>query len=322
MALPILGGIISGLFGLGATAAQTSHESRIHSENLAMQRENLDWQRSQWAQAMAREDTAVQRRVADLKAAGLSPTLAAGSAAQSQSPISTQAPQRGVTNYARMLESLQVAQAYQAVAGQKADIARTNAETARIKELTANDIQERDLNYRDYLLRQEGVRLDQQRVNILAGQLHIDSQELMHDAERVAMERDRIDLEARRVFNDTERVQLDRHALELQRLMNEAQRGYINEQTFSEQLRHFGIHIDNETKLWDFRALVYDYTLLSNLGLPTRQSLPQLQQVNWARGEAATRAHQQALDRWSMLGTSNLGNANFHLMNSRRGATR
>lgn len=51
-----------------------------------------------------REDTAVQRRVADLKAAGLSPTLAAGSAASTSSPINIGAP-TPVADYMRIKEA-------------------------------------------------------------------------------------------------------------------------------------------------------------------------------------------------------------------------
>lgn len=124
---------------LGASALTTA-------ANYFSGKANLDWQKKAQRTTWQREDNAVQRRAADLEAAGLSKNLAAGSAAQASGPIRTEAPQ--INSDIPMLAMN--------LMRQKADISKTEAETQYIKQQgalalanTASQIQEN--KYRESL---------------------------------------------------------------------------------------------------------------------------------------------------------------------------
>lgn len=91
----MIGSFVDSATNLYNTYKSNKINSDIAEQNLAFQRENLQYQKDLQKQIFAREDNAVQRRVDDLVAAGLSPTLAAGSAANAGQAIETQAPQNG-----------------------------------------------------------------------------------------------------------------------------------------------------------------------------------------------------------------------------------
>lgn len=80
--LASLAGGALGLFGSAMTnATNSAATASTNRTNRDIASANLDYQREYNEQIFAREDNAVQRRAADLEAAGLSKTLAAGSPA-------------------------------------------------------------------------------------------------------------------------------------------------------------------------------------------------------------------------------------------------
>lgn len=126
------------------TAQNLNNQEYWNEKNFDMQRMAFDYQKGLNALQMEREDNAVLRRVQDLKNAGLSPTLAAGSAA-SATPVHAGtapqgvAPQRALVDDPRIqvemfkeqMQKDRIALA-STVLSNMADVSRTKAETAMI----------------------------------------------------------------------------------------------------------------------------------------------------------------------------------------------
>lgn len=127
--MSVLAAISAGANALGAVGSTVGAFMNYNAE-----KNNLAWQKSAYKDAKNREDTAVQRRAADLEAAGLSKTLAAGSAATTMAPIRTEAPQIDTTAATAGFRGIsEAAQNYIAITAQKAQIDKTVQENKLLR---------------------------------------------------------------------------------------------------------------------------------------------------------------------------------------------
>lgn len=114
---------IGGLLGGAASLYGAIKGGQIADENLELQQDVFAYNKDLQQTIFDREDNAVQRRMADMRAGGINPLLAAGSAARAGEAIKVTAPQRSFAG----------AQMAQTLGRQAVDISRTNAEVALIR---------------------------------------------------------------------------------------------------------------------------------------------------------------------------------------------
>lgn len=131
LATGIIGGLTE-LADLGVKIWSTYKTLEQGKKNYELQKDMLKYNKDLQREMMEREDNAVLRRVLDLRRAGLSPTLAAGSAAAPGPVVKTETPQSNI-DY-RMPNLPNVAATSMALMQQKAQIDRTYAENEYIKQ--------------------------------------------------------------------------------------------------------------------------------------------------------------------------------------------
>lgn len=130
------GGLVDGVLGTNFVGDYDAQK------NYDLQKAQLQYQKDLQQTIFNREDMAVQRRAADLKAAGINPLLAAGAAAQSGAVVRTETPQRMTAEYNPLNKIAALL-----------NLSKTAAESDVLSKTAANmEVQNANLQAQNYLL--------------------------------------------------------------------------------------------------------------------------------------------------------------------------
>lgn len=293
--------LIAGVGALAAAGIGAGVASSMSRKNLKSQEEQQSYDRWAQEQTWMREDKAVQRRVADLKAAGMSPVLAAGQAAETGHPIQSVAPQMDVGR-------MNFIQNFLAAVQMQKNIARTVAETDFVREKVESEKQNRDVQIKDLSIRQgthkinlqrlaldtRGMNIKEKQVSIELARLGYEGERLQHEAKRIANDSERVRLEGMRVFNDSQRVAIEKNRSEILNALDQSRKGLTDEYQLSERLRQIGLSWSTQNRILEYEVLTYDYLLSQNLGYRTKDTMSMMEKLNLVRPEAVDRARSSA----------------------------
>lgn len=161
-------------FGLGIISTFNNIMNRetqkdINASNLAFAQKQFDYQKQLNTLQMQREDNAVQRRAADLQAAGMNRLMAAGSSAEAggmttfSGSANQQASQMNIESNPQILAAM-IQQAREANAG----IAQTKAQTDLIKAQTATEeMRTENISIDSWLKKITGAKTKEEKKRIM-----------------------------------------------------------------------------------------------------------------------------------------------------------
>jgi hypothetical protein len=247
------------------------YQKEWNEKNFAFMQENQQYERALQQTMFNREDTAIQRRMADMKAGGINPILAAGQGASAGPVVASHAPQMESPDISGVMSAAEKKMASMQMVmnalKMKADIDHTNADTRRIDMQTKKD---------EWSMEHEEKKFDVElrKLDIELSRLGIDSDRLVLAHKEYLINASKHELEKNYYV-------LNKNKQEIENILNQARTRQINEQIATEQLRQQQVSAEVARLLLHYDIDVSDFAYSQRVGMRFKDSGDYLSQTGY-----------------------------------------